>query len=130
MVALQKSALTKLATVTGLSLNITTKQTLYTVPVSENAVISHVVVRNASGAAPTADAGFGGDASATDFRSGVQFDSLAAAGDGLVVTYENPDDPNPTPGKVKTYAAAAIFGMKVGTTVAATVDVDVFGYLT
>lgn len=114
---------------TGISLNTSTKQTLFTVPSGKTAVITHVVVRNASGAATAADAGFGGDAGATDFRAAVQFDNLAAAGDGVIVTPDDGGAASPVPGKIKQYAAGVAFGIDVGTLAAITVDIDVFGYL-
>ncbi len=126
----QYRSLALLARVTGVSLNTTAKQTLFTVPSGTIAVVTHVIVRNASGAAVTADAGFGGDAGATDFRSGVQFDSLSAAGKGLPVEpYDGGSGASPTPGPIEQYAAGVLFGIKVGTVAAITVDIDVFGYL-
>jgi hypothetical protein len=113
----------------NLSLNTTAKQTIFTVPAGKTLVVSQVVARNVGAAAPTADAGFGGDANATDFRAAVQFDNLAAAGDGVIVTPDDGGASNPVPGKIKQYAAGIAFGMKVGTTAATTVDVDLFGYL-
>lgn len=129
MPALRENAITRLATVIGVSLNTGAKQTLFTVPTGKSAIITMVVLRNASAAATTADAGFGGDTPATDFRAAVQFNGIAGIGDGMIVTSENPDDPSPQPGTLKTYAAGVLFGIDMGTLVAATVDVDVFGYL-
>lgn len=113
----------------AVTLNTTAKQTLFTVPAGKTMVVTQVVVRNASAGAPTADAGFGGDASAIDFRAAVQFDNLAAAGDGVIVAPDDGGASNPVPGKIKQYAAGVAFGIKVGTVAAITVDIDVFGYL-
>lgn len=124
-----ENAISRLATKLGISLNVTTKQSLFIVPSGKSAVITSVVVRNVSAAAITADAGFGADASATDFRSAVQFNGLAAAGDGVIVEPFHGASASPIPGTIKTYAAGADFGIKVGTVQAVTVDVDVFGYL-
>ena len=128
-VALRENAITLLARKTGLTLNITTKQSIFIVPTGKSMIVTHCLVRNVSAAAVTADAGFGGDAGATDFRAAVQFDNLAVAGDGVMVTPDDGGASSPVPGKMKTYAAAVDFGMKVGTVIAATVDVDLYGYL-
>lgn len=129
MPALRDNAITRLSTTIGVSLNNAAKQTLFIVPTGKSAIVTHVILRNASASATTADAGFGGDTPATDFRTGVQFNGLAGVGDGVIVTSENPDDPSSQPGTIKTYAAGVLFGIDMGSLVAATVDVDVFGYL-
>ena len=126
---LDKNAIGRLATKLGISLNVTTKQSLFIVPSGQSAVITSIVVRNVSAAAITADAGFGADAGATDFRSAVQFDGLAAAGDGVIVEPFHGGSASPVPGTIKTYAAGGDLGIKVGTVAAVTVDVDVFGYM-
>lgn len=129
MPALRKNAITRLATKTGLSLAIGTKQSLFIVPTGESMVVTHCLVRNVSAPATTAVGNFGGDAGATDFRAAVAYTNLAAAGDGLMITPDDGGATSPVPGKMKTYAAGVDFGMRIGITIAATVDVDVFGYL-
>lgn len=130
MAALTDNSITRVATVTGVNLSNTAKQTLYTVPPGKTFVATHVVLRNATASAATADAGFGGDAGATDFRSGVQLDNVDAAGKGMIVTpHDGGSGASPVPGEIVEYAAGADFGIKVGTTVGANIDVDVFGYL-
>ncbi|MEE9609548.1 MAG: hypothetical protein V3U03_17560 [Myxococcota bacterium] len=129
MPALRENALTKVASKTGVSLNTTVKTSLFIVPTGKTFVATHVLVRNVSGPAPAADADFGIGAAANDFRASVQFDNLAATGDGVMVTPYDGGASTPVPGKVETYAAGDDFGIKVGTVVAVTVDVDVFGWL-
>ena len=119
----------KLATKTGISLNIGTKQSLFVVPTGESAVITAVVLRNVSGDASLGDAGFGADTPATDFRAAVQFDNLAAAGDAILIAPDDGGASSPVPGKIKTYAAGDDFGIDVGTTLLPSVDIDVLGYL-
>jgi hypothetical protein len=122
MPALRENAITRLVTVTGISLNTAAKQTLFTVPTSKSAIITAVILRNVSAPAATATAGFGGDTPATDFRAAFTLAGLVAAGDGQHI---EPLDG----GTLKTYAAGALFGIDMGTLVAATVDVEVYGYL-
>ena len=126
---LDENTIARLATKLGVSLNVTTKQSLFIVPSGKSAEITKVKIRNVSAAAITADAGFGADAGATDFRADVQFDGLTAAGKGVDIEPFHGVETSPVPATVETYAAGADLGIKVGTVAAVTVDIEVFGYL-
>lgn len=52
-------AITKLATVAGVDMNTATATTLYTVPAGKSAIITHIVVRNASTSLTTVSYSFG-----------------------------------------------------------------------
>jgi len=129
MASLRTNAITRVATVAGVSLNTTTKQTLFEVPPGYTFIPTDVILRNASAAASTADADFGGNAAADDWLGTVQFDNLAGVGDAITVHPRGLKSGDLTANPTTEYAAGTEFGIKVGTTVAATVDVDVFGYL-
>jgi len=120
---LRERADTKLATVTGIDMNSVAATNLFTVPTGKTCIITHVVIRNASIALDTADFGFGYAAGETDV---IQHSTL---GTGLTAAtlyriLEAKD------GAIRG-AAADIFkiGVDVAQGAAATMDVDVFGYL-
>jgi hypothetical protein len=114
----------RLASVASIDLNNAAKQTLYTVPVASTAVVTKVIVRNASADISSAVAGFGGDTPADDFLALQDLTGLTAATDAIWLV--------PASGTVfQVYAAGAVFGIDVTTqeATADTVTVDVFGYL-
>lgn len=129
MAGLRSNAVGRLATVAGVSLNIATKQTLYTVPTGKTAVVTEVIVRQPSATAAALDASFGGNAAANDFRSAVQFDNLVATTDAISVRPDPGTGATPVPGPSEIYPAGTAFGIDVGTTGAVTVTIDVFGFL-
>lgn len=112
----------KLATVAGVNLNVTTKTTLYTVPASKVCVVTKVVLRGASTSLTTASFGVGYDANATDVVADATHTGLTGP-----TLYEKVA---PKVGALLG-TAAAVLGLKCSTAqgAAATVDVDVFGYL-
>lgn len=113
-----------LATVASVDLSAAGKTTLYTVPAGKTAVITRVIVRNASADISAATHGFGGDANATDWMAAQDLTALTAADDAIML--------HPSAGTLfKVYAAATAFGMKptVAEGAADTVTVSVFGYL-
>lgn len=120
MAELATLGITKLATRVDISLNTTTKQTLYTVPTGYKCFITQIVVRDASGSLTTAAYGFGYDANATDVITSTTHTELT--GNTLYTVL------NPKVG-AKMGVAADVLGVKVNTTQAFTVDIDVFGYL-
>jgi hypothetical protein len=127
---LNENALTRVATVTGVSLNTTSKQTLYTVPVGMSFVPTLVIVRNVSADASTGQGQFGGNAAADDWLDDVELSNLDAAGEAIAVRSRgiNPAGSG-IPDKAEVYAETVEFGFKMNTTVAATCDMEVFGYL-
>lgn len=112
----------KLATVTGVNLNVTTKTTLYTVPAGKVAYVTRVVVRDPSTDLTTAEFGVGYDANATDVIANAAHTALTGP-----TLYEA----IAAKAGAKEGAAAAVLGLKCGTAqgAAATATIDVFGYL-
>jgi len=126
MARLAKETITRLATVAGLSLNVATKQTLITVPTGVNGmVVTKVVFRNASASAAAATAALGGNASANDWKTLVNFTNLTTTTRAITVT---PETINATPVAHETFVPGTAFGIDVGTLAAVTVTCDVFGY--
>lgn len=119
-----------LATVTGFSMNVGSKQSLYTAPPGKTAIITKVVTRNASATIATADGDFGWDASCTDWRQNVNFTDITGAGRAMVIAPWDGGQTTPSPEGFDEGAAGEVFGYFGGTLVAATVDMDIFGYLT
>ena len=113
----------KLATKTGISMNAVAATPLFTVPEGKTCIITHVVIRNASIALDTADFGFGYAAGETDV---IQHGTL---GTGLtaVTLYRVLEAKD---GAIKGVAADILkIGVDIAQGAAATMDVDVFGYL-
>jgi len=120
---LREIAITKLATVTGIDMNAVAATNLFTVPEGKTCIITHVVIRNASAELDTADFGFG-------YAAG-EADVIAAStlGTGLTAAtlYRVLEAAN---GAIKGVAAEILkIGVDVAQATAATMDVDVFGYL-
>lgn len=120
---LREKADTKLATVTGIDMNSVAATPLFTVPEGKSCIITHIVIRNASIALSTADFGFGYAAGETDvIQHGTLGTGLTAA--TLYRVLEAKD------GAVRGAAAEILkIGVDVAQGAAATMDVDVFGYL-
>lgn len=114
--------LRKLATVTGVDLNVTTKSTLYTVPTGKSFIPTHVVVREASTSLTTASYGFGFDTGATDVIADATHTELTGSTLYTILSAK---------AGAKLGAAADIFGVKcsVAQGAAATATIDVWGYL-
>lgn len=123
---LEELAVGRLAS-TAVSISGTTKQTLYTVPSGYKAVVLAVVARDASATAATGVGGFGGNANANDFVASKNFTNLNGV-DPVHIEFQR-DASNATPPAAVTYPAGTVFGVKMGTGVAATVTFDVIGYL-
>lgn len=120
--AYQKT-LFKLATVTGIDVDDdSAKQTLYTVPTGKSCIISHVVIRAASTDIDTAEYGLGFNANADDVIAAAAHTELTGATLYTILDAKA--------GAVRG-AAADVFGVKVTVEqgAAATITVDVFGYL-
>jgi len=120
---LRERADTKLATVTEIDMNTVATTDLFTVPAGKSCVITHIVIRNASITLNTASFGFGFNANADDVvAAAVLGGNLSAAAKYRVL--------EATDGAVR---GAATDVLKIGVDTvqgaAATMDVDVFGYL-
>ena len=118
-----------LATVVGFSMNVGSKQSLYTVPPGKTAIITKVVARNASATIATADGDFGFDATCTDWRQNVNFDGITGSGRMIVIEPYDGGLTSPAPEGQDEGGAGEVFGYFGGTLVAATVDMDIIGYL-
>lgn len=119
---LRENAITLLERITGVDVNTTVKQTVYTVPTGKVAIITHIVVRNASINLDTANGGFGFDAGGSDIVAHEAYSELDGATKIKVFQADK--------GSVRG-AATDVLGSKCTTAqgAAATVDVDIFGYL-
>lgn len=120
---LRERALTKLATVTGIDMNAVAATPLFTVPENKTCIVTHVIIRNASIALDTADFGFGYAAGETDvIQHGTLGTGLTAATLYRVLVAKD--------GAIKGVAADIFkIGVDVAQSAAATMDVDVFGYI-
>lgn len=110
-----------------------TKQTLYTVPTGKVFILDHIVIRQPSASlAGMTDADFGAGANADDWLQQISLDSYTATTDcGKLQQPEQAAGPPIVPTKTKVYVAADVFGILIntGSTGAATVTMDLFGYL-
>jgi len=111
----------------------TSKQTIYTVPTGFSMIPHMVVFRTPSASlAGLVDLDIGGDAGASDWIQQVSLNAFTATTDyGTVLQPEQAAGPPIVPTKKTVYAAAVEFGIKIntGSTGAANVTVDLFGYL-
>ena len=107
----------------SVDLNITTKQTLYTVPTGRSCIITKVVQRDASAAVTTATGSYGFNAGASDV--------IALFNVFTNMTATTVYDPKTVVGPATKGASANTFGFKATTAegAARTMVVDVFGYL-
>lgn len=120
---LREKADTKLATTTGINMNAVAATALFTVPEGKTLIVTHVVIRNASIALSTANFGFGYAAGEADVIAATTLGTgLTAA--TLYRVLEAKD------GAIKGVAADILkIGVDIAQGAAATMDVDVFGYL-
>lgn len=125
-------SLAMLATITA-NAQTTTKQTIFTVPTGRTLIPFAVCFREPSATlAGLVDLDIGGDASAGDWIQEVSLNAFTATTDyGFVFQPEQAAGPPIVPVKKTIYAAATAFGIKIntGSTGAANVEVDLFGYL-
>lgn len=130
MPALVENAFTRVATVTGFSLNNGSKQSLFTVPSGKTFIPVEIILKDVSADASTGRIQFGGNAGADDWLDDVELSNLDAAGEAIAVRGRgvNPSGSG-IPDKTRAYAAGTDFGALMPITVAATCNVDVFGYL-
>lgn len=122
MSALNENAVTRLATVTGVDLNTSTPTPLYTVPAGKSCNIVQVTVKNASISLTTASISFGFNGSCNDVIADAHRTELTSSSlctNGVANS------------GAKIGTAGGSFGIKANTLqgAAATVDIDVFGYL-
>ena len=122
MAELNTLAVKKLATVSSVDFNVTTKTTLFTVPLGKTCIIVHVVTRNASISLTTASWGFGFNANGDDVVASATHAGLT---DSTKFVLHSAKDASVRG------AAADVFGVRcsVAQGAAATVTIDVFGYL-
>ena len=120
---LREKAITKLATVVDINMNAVAATPLFTVPENKTLIVTHVVIRNASVELDTADFGFGFAAGETDvIQHGTLGTGLTAATLYRVLVAKD--------GAIKGVAAEIFkIGVDIVEGEAATMDVDVFGYL-
>jgi len=124
------ASLVSTTTINGQTL---TKQTLFTVPSDKVFIPLGVVFREPSATlAGLVDLDIGGDAGAADWIQQVSLSAFTATTDyGLVMQPAQAAGPPIVPTKKTVYAAGTGFGLKIntGSTGAANVEVDLFGYL-
>lgn len=124
--------LTKIASV-SINAQTTTKQTIYTVPASKVMVPVFIIVREPSATlAGLVDADFGAGANADDWILQVSLNAFTAVTDyGLIKQVDQAAGPPIVPVKKTINIAADVWGIKIntGSTGAATVTIDLFGYL-
>lgn len=119
---LRELAAKKLATVDSVNFNVTTETSLFTVPPGKSCIITHMVTRNASISLTTASWGFGFNANADDVVASATHTGLDGATKYVLHGAKDASVRG---------AAADVFGVRcsVAQGAAATVSVDVFGYL-
>jgi len=100
-----------LLSTTTLSVRTAAATTLYTVPVGKRCVLDHVKVVCGTDASTTAVITFGKSTALTDFLGSQTMTNLAATYDTVICA----PIPNATPVKTKSYAAADIIQVNVGT---------------
>jgi len=96
---------------TTLSVQSTGATTLYTVPTGKRCVLHHARVICGTAASTTAIITFGQVGALTDFLGSQTMTNLAAQYDSVICS----PVPNATPVKTKSYAAATIIQVNVGT---------------
>jgi fatty acid/phospholipid biosynthesis enzyme len=127
---LNEIAIKKLATVTGVNLNgaPTTETTLFTVPPSKTAIITHVVIRSLSASAASAVITLGITGGAcNEFLGSQTLTNLNGTTKAAILQ----PVPNATPVAQTLITAGNSFGVEIGTAhgSAVTATFDVFGYL-
>lgn len=125
MASLSDNAITKLATVTGIDMNTADPSVLYPVPSGKSCVITHVVIRNASTSLTTVSISFGfveaqyDDVIADSTYTELTADYLYSVVPAMAGAYVAQGDI----GEVLYVLCNTLQGG------AATVDIDVLGYL-
>ncbi len=126
MTALNKNAITRLSTTTGVDMQTVQKNTLLTIPTGKTAYVTSVVIREPSASlAGGTDYDFGTGANADTWRQTVNLSSMTTADtDYMVISGADVT-------KYTDNAAAAVFGIKpiTGSTGVATATIDCFGFL-
>lgn len=122
MAELRELAAKKLATVASIDFNVTTKTTLFTVPPGKSCIITRMITRAASISLTTASWGFGFNANADDVVASATHTGLDGATKYV---------PHVAKDASVRGIAADVFGVRcsVAQGAAATVTIDVFGYL-
>jgi hypothetical protein len=106
---------------TGVSLNVGTKQTLYTVPSAYAYCYPTVfLLKNANANLTTAEFSFGFNANADDVKAAATYTELTGSGIYSLIAAKQ--------GSARG-AASSVLGIKCTVTQAATIDIDVFGML-
>jgi hypothetical protein len=132
MADLKESAITLLSSTAGVDLNgaPAAETTLLTVPIGKTAIITHVILRTASADCSTAVVTLGVPGGTCDEWLGDQALTLL---DGVTkyVTLYSDQGTSQTPEGGILFASGTAFGLEITTAQggAATVTVDVFGYL-
>ena len=116
---LREKSMCLLASVSGVDMNTGAKETLFTVPAGKKCIITHVIVRSASGALG-ADNDFGDGADATTWLQTVNLTTVAAD-EWYVISSNNV--------AYTIFDAGDVFGVKKIAGTAETATIDVFGYL-
>ena len=129
---LRSYAVTKLAS-GEINAQTTTKQTIFTVPTGKVMIPIFLAIRQPSASlAGLTDADFGAGANADDWLQQISLDSYTATTDfGILAQPAQAAGPPIVPTKKTVYVAADVFGIKIntGSTGAATVSIDLYGYL-
>lgn len=116
---LREKSITLLASVAAVDMSTGAKENLYTVPVGKKCIVSHVVVRSASGALG-ADNDFGDGVDADTWLQTVNL-STVAANEWYIIASNNV--------AYTIFDAGDVFGVKKIAGTAETATIDVFGYL-
>lgn len=117
---LNECAITKLSTTTGIDAKTAASTLLYTVPTGKTLIISKVVVRT-----PSATLAGGTSYGVTNFRAGVDLSTMTTATTDYMVIR----GADVTKYTASVAGTAIYFVVTTGSTGAATVVVDLFGYL-
>ena len=123
MAALNLNAITRLATVTGVDMNVDPAQTLFVVPTGKTCIISQVVIRNASISLTTASYSFGFTGAAyNDVIANATHTELTGVTLATILSAKV---------GAKVGSAASLFSVIMNTKqgAAATTTIDIYGYL-
>lgn len=130
MASLRENAEALVASVTGLNSGIGTKQNIFTVPTGKSFIPTKAIIRNPSGNLSTGVAALGAGANADTWFATVNFTNVTGTGTAIEVKRVGvggltADEAEPA----DVESAGDVFGIMMGTTVAGTFDLDLFGYL-
>jgi hypothetical protein len=125
------AGITKLATVEGIDLELTTKQDLYTVPTGKICIPTLVIIRNASVTPDDINFKFGFNAGSDDVGLSNTLNLLTSALSAIQIAPATGSLTEQLQFYRKLGAAAEVLGciMASANSVPCTVDIDVFGYL-